>query len=104
MPLFAGDIDDAFSGAGPALDGLTSEVVADEGPGTGAVVVALGIPGGDEGVEGGIADGEEEFYVKVEGVFVSQGDGHGEAHPVAGLSGGAGTVAHEFDDGFLLGG
>ena len=104
VPFFAGDVDDAFSGAGPALDGFAAEVVADEGPGAGGVVVALGIPGGDEGVEGGVADGEEEFYVAVEVVFVALGDGLGEAEPVAGLAGGAGAVAHEFDDGFLFGG
>jgi len=104
MPIFAEHVDDALAGPGPPLDGFAGKVVADEGPGAGAIVVAFGIPGGDEGVEGGVGNGEEEFHVAVEVVFIALGNGHGEAKPVTGLAGGAGAVAHEFHDGFLLGG
>lgn len=103
VPVRTVHLDDAFAGAGPALDGFAGEIVADEGPGAGGVVVALGIPGGDEGIEGGVADGEEELHVAIEVVFIALGNGHGEAEPVTGLAGGAGAVAHEFDNRFLLG-
>jgi hypothetical protein len=57
--------------------------MVDQRPGPRTVVEPFGVPGGDEGVEGAGADGEEQLDVAVEIVVVSPRDDERELEPVA---------------------
>ena len=102
MPVLSANAGHAFARASPALDRFAPVEMMDQGPGAGTVVKPLGVPGRDEGVEGGVSDGEEELYVAVEVVAVTGGDHQRELEPVPRLAGRAGAVSHELDDCLLL--
>ncbi len=104
MPALRRHLHGALVRASPAFDFLALVVQAHQGPGTGAVVIPLGLPAGDESIHGGHGGHKKQLDVLVQVILVADGDHLCKLQPVAGLSGRAGPVAHKFDDGLSLGG
>jgi hypothetical protein len=82
----------AAAGTGPTQHALTAEQVTDGGDWAHIVELALGVPGGDAGVEDGICHREEESDGLAQIEAVALGDESGELGPVTGRKLGVGAV------------